>query len=76
MIFCNIRLLRKYIITFQKVGVEPLRHSFIHVVLRLSMHMSTFQNILRIPYNKDEYDRKSLSYDISREGGVELYEIG
>ena len=40
------------------------------------MHMSTFQNILRIPYNKDEYDRKSLSYDIWREGGVELYEIG
>ena len=76
MIFCNIRLLRKDITTFQQIGEEPLRHSLIYVVLRLSMHMSTFQNILGVLYNKHENDRKSLSYDISGVGGVKLYEIG
>jgi hypothetical protein len=72
MIFCNIRLLRKDITTFQQVGEEPLRHSLIYVVLRLSMHITTFQNILGFLYNKDENDRKSLCYDILGGDGENL----
>ena len=68
LIFCDIRLLRKYIIAFQQVGEEPLRHSLIYVVLRLYIHMCTFQNILGVLYNNDKNDRKSLSCMIFQDG--------